>query len=353
MRRPLILILLVLLGFAACKNDFDQNAPYKDITVSYGLLNPNEETHYIKVYKAFLTNDNAITAAGDLDNISYYDNITVEVEEYVNGHRTKVMPYTMTFDVPKESGIFAYNPQVIYQNSEKLNTAATYKLKITNKSTGKVITAEAPLVGDFSVVAPVYDIAFFLVSKSNTALKFRTAENAVAYDIYLKFRYIEIDKNTGDTINPNGLISWRVARTRNTGNAPTIEVKCALNNFFNVIASNLKADPNIIRYAKGLPESSSDTAYKYKCLDLEIWAAGEDLMTYMDVNAPSNNSIVQDRANYTNMKTDDGTAYGIFSSRNITRKRLKLQNAGDSKIEDELVSGSITGHLGFQKQPTE
>ena len=341
--RKLRLLFLALTAFlAACTQKFDQNAPYKDITVTYGLLNPNEETHYIKVYKAFLTNDNAITEAGNLDNISYYDEISVSVEEYVNGHLTKTMPYTMTCDVPKDSGIFAYNPQVVYYNNDKLNPEATYKLKIVNNRTGKVITAKTPLVKDFNITAPVYDIAFFLLSNSNTTLKFRKAENATAYDIYLKFRYIEIDKNSGDTITPNGLISWRVMRTRNTGNSTIIEVKCALNNFFSVIANNLTADPNIIRYAQG-----------YDCLDLEIWAAAEDLMTYIDVNTPSNNSIVQDRANFTNMETEDGTAYGIFSSRNVTRRRLKIQNAGDSKIEDELVHGSVTGHLGFQKQVTE
>ncbi|MBP5710676.1 MAG: hypothetical protein J6W84_06835 [Bacteroidales bacterium] len=347
----LLIIAAVSLFLAACTPKFDQNAPYKDITVAYCLLNPNEATHYVKVYKAFLTQDNAIIEAGKLDNISYYNDITVSVEEYVNGHLTKVMPYTMTYDVPKDSGIFAYNPQVVYYNNDKLNPEATYKLKIVSNR-GKVITAETPLVKDFNIVSPVYDIAYFLISNSTPTLKFRKAENATAYDIYLKFRYIEIDKNTGDTITPDGLISWRVMRTRNTGNSSVIEVKCALNNFFTVIASNLKADPNIIRYAKGVPENDLDTAYRYRCIDLEVWAAAEDLMTYMDVNTPSNNSIVQDRANFTNMKTEDGTAYGIFSSRNVTRKRLKLQNAGDSKIEDELVYGPITGHLGFQKQVT-
>ncbi|MCQ2285647.1 MAG: hypothetical protein MJZ76_02090 [Bacteroidales bacterium] len=340
-----ISFLVALILFIACEPEFDQNAPYKDVTVVYGLLNPNETNHYIKVYKAYQTRDNAIVAARDLDNISYYDNITVSLDEYVDNQLKRTLPCDMSYDVPKDSGIFAYQPQVVYVNKDALNKEATYKLNIVNKQSGKRITAETSIVKDFHINQPFYDIAYFLLSKSNTKVEFSRAENAVGYDIYLKFRYIEIDKNTGDTITPNGEIAWRVQRVRPEKGTKPIESKAALNHLFEVIASHLKPNSNVIRYAKGTP------AEPYQCLTLEIWAAEESLMTYIDVNTVSYSSIVQDRAEFTNMKTADGSAYGILSSRNVARKHYKLQNANNTAIEDSLVHGSITGHLGFQKQP--
>lgn len=322
-----------LLLFTECKPEFNQNADYKDITVTYGLLNPKDSAHYIKVYKAFLTDGNAILAAGDLDNISYYDQIDVSVEEYINDSLIRTLPFPMTTAIPKDSGIFAYNPQVLYYSTATLNPDALYKLKIINRQSGKEITAETPIVGNFSITQPYSDIASFLTSNSAT-VKFRKANNAVAYDIYLKFYYLEVNKNTGDTITPNGVIQWKVTRVRSEQSY--IEVQTALNQLYTVIASRLKTNENLIRYTNGV-----------ECVELEVWGAEENYMIYLDINEPSS-SLVQDRVMYTNMKTADGSAYGIFSSRNIARKKFKLINSTNNAARDSLLYGSITGHLGFE-----
>lgn len=336
----IIVIPVAIFFMAGCTPEFDQNAEFKDITVVYGLLNPSEETHYLKIYKGYLTSDNAIAAAKDLDNISYYDDIKVFLEEYnEKGKLVKTLDFTSTCDVPKDSGIFAYNPQVIYQNKEKLNQNSTYQLHIVNRKTGKHIYAKTPLVQDFKISTQnPYDIAYFLLSKSPSALKFSVAKNAKAYDITLKFRYIEVDKKSGDTITPNGLISWYIKRVPAQQGGTSIETKCNLNQFYEIVAKHLKKNPNVIRYIAG-----------HECIDIEIAAAEEAFVTYLDINAADANSIVQNRANYTNIVSDDNSAFGIFSSRNFTKKTYKLQNANDKALEDSLVYGSKTKHLGFKK----
>jgi len=335
MKKTVFAFLLFLLFFIfnGCKPDFNQNADYKDIAIVYGLLNPNDFTHYIKVYKAFLTNENAMIAAGELDNISYYDQIEVSVEEYINGRLNRTIPFTMTTAVPKDSGTFAYQPQVLYYSNETINENATYQLKIINRQLGKEITATTPIVGNFTISQPFSDVAAFLTA-SNATIKFRQAPNAVAYDVYLKFYYIEIDKNTGDTITPNGVIDWKVTRIRSS--ASTIEISVVLNQLFNVIASRLKKNDNVIRHTDGV-----------ECVELEVWGAEENYMIYLDMNEPSS-SIVQDRVMYTNMVTSDKSAYGIFSSRNVAKRKYKLINSPNNNARDSLLYGSITGHLGFQ-----
>ncbi|HOF46597.1 MAG TPA: hypothetical protein PLZ46_07425 [Bacteroidales bacterium] len=332
-KRYLFLTFTATLLLSGCKPEFNQNADYKDITISYGILNPKDTVHYIKVYKAFLTDGNAIVAARNLDNISYYDSIEVFVEEYENERLTRSIPFYMTTAVPKDSGIFAYDPQVIYYSTATLNEKNVYKLKIFNKMSGKEITATTPLVGKFSISQPFSDIASFLTSSTAT-LKFGKAPNAVAYDVYLKFYYIELDKFTGDTIDNNGEIVWRVTRIRSE--QPTIEVSLVLKQLYQIIANRLRYDENIVRHTKGAD-----------CITLEVWGAEKNYMIYLDVNEPSS-SLVQDRVFYTNMVSEDKSAYGIFSSRNMAKRTYKLINSPNNAALDSLRFGSITGHLGFQ-----
>lgn len=340
---PFLLSLALLLGFVACEPEFNQNADYKDVTITYGFLNPKDSLHYLKIYKAFLTNDNAIVEAGKLENISYYDSIAVTVEEYLNPNQTnpgRIIPFTMTMDVPKDSGVFAYNPQVVYYSDAKLNQDATYKLKIVNKFTQKTITAKTPLVKNFALHGSSipYEEARFVLGHAPITVKFYPADNAVMYDFYLKFHYVEVDTISGDTITPNGLVSWRMSRLHHNGKDSYLEVKLPLYRLYSVIAQNLKNKKrNVVRYIKGR-----------KCVDLEIWAAEENYSIYID-HFTASSSVVQDRADFTNMECDDGTAHGIFSSRNYARKSFKIINAPSWALEDSLVYGSQTKELGFRK----
>ena len=55
--------------------ELDLTADYKDITISYGILNPNDDIHYFKIYRGFITDGNALLEAGDWDKV-YYPNYT-------------------------------------------------------------------------------------------------------------------------------------------------------------------------------------------------------------------------------------------------------------------------------------
>ncbi|MBE0652408.1 MAG: hypothetical protein IH594_01340, partial [Bacteroidales bacterium] len=61
--RLIITLLIAFLFLEQCSTDFDLNAPYKDIMVVYGLLNQNDSTHYLKINRAFLGEDDALIMA--------------------------------------------------------------------------------------------------------------------------------------------------------------------------------------------------------------------------------------------------------------------------------------------------
>jgi len=49
-----IILLLFSVFFLSCETDFDVNAEWQDVTVVFGLLDPNNEDQLIKINKAFL-----------------------------------------------------------------------------------------------------------------------------------------------------------------------------------------------------------------------------------------------------------------------------------------------------------
>ena len=69
-----------ILMFSSCETDIDVNADYQDITVVYGLVNPNDTNHYIKINKAFLGEGSALDLAADANNFNYecyYQNVLI------------------------------------------------------------------------------------------------------------------------------------------------------------------------------------------------------------------------------------------------------------------------------------
>ena len=313
----------------SCTPDLDLNAEYKDVTVVFGLLNPSDSSHYVKIYKGFLTDGNAYEVASYLENISYIDSIDVALEEYVNNVLIRTITMDTTTSVPKDSGDFAYPVQILYYTSETLNQAAIYKLKIVNKYTGKVITGETPVVNDFVISSPMTSTLNLNIVRESF-IKFKKASNATAYDIYETFYYFEVDKASGEIVK-NGSITRKINSTMLRSQSAEISQPYKPSLIFTAIANNIEPDNSVVRYRSG-----------YDCVEMKVWAAEDDYVTYLDVNTQSS-GVVIDRNEFTNLVSNDNSALGIFSSRNVSIKSYDISNAS----EDSLVLGSLTGELGF------
>ena len=71
---------MIALGMGSCSEDFDIAAPYKDITVVYGLMNIGEPVQYIRIQKAFLDPNKSALEVAKIPDSNYYRNITVPNE---------------------------------------------------------------------------------------------------------------------------------------------------------------------------------------------------------------------------------------------------------------------------------
>lgn len=317
-------LLAICATFIACSKDFESNAPYKDVTIVYGILNSDDDTHYIKIYKGFLTTGDAYNVAQEYDSLYYFDKIKVEVEEYVNNRKMNTYTLDTTTSISREAGDFASPKQLLYTFTYPLRDDAMYLLRITNKETGRVVTAQTLLVSSFRINAP--NVAQLNITNATpNPIKFSDAENAAAYDIYQYFYYIERDKTTLQETEKY------VKRKINSSMLNTNSINYVPASIFTAISSNVKPNSNVERFLK------SDS-----CIKFEVWGVNDELLKYVQVNTPSS-SVVLDRLHYTNIKTDDNLTAGILGSRKKAESWYQINQIS----QDSLVYGSQTRNLGF------
>jgi hypothetical protein len=322
--------LIAVTFFYACKPEIDINDRSKDVTICYLLLNPNESVNYAKIYKGFLYNNSLLEAASEEDNLYYFDSIEVSLKEYVGEHLRRILPMNMTDEIPKDEGLFSNPTQIVYELRDTLNYNAEYELVIKNKYSGAVKTAKTKIVGDLDIKS----LGDVIIHRS-TKLRFNNPANLAALDVYMIFHYIEVSKNTHQIVN-RGHVRYHLSNTffKPAGSNASGEIEYNINpsGIYKHLAKVLQPNPDIVRY--------KDSVF---CVEYEVWGCAEDLLTYIESNT-SSSSIISDKNIYTNFESEDHTAYGIFSSRNVQREFFDLIKAS----QDSLVWGSWTRHLGFR-----
>lgn len=333
---PILLTSCVIL--TSCKDKLDLTADYKDITISYGVMNINDSIHYFKVYRGFLTDDNALVEAGNWENIYYpVDSIEVRLEEYVNGMFVNGEILDTTTQVSKSEGFFPNPKQLLYYSYRKLNPEAAYRLVVKRLNTGEEVYAESLVVGDFTIKTPIN--SWNLNLENVYPIRFYQASNAAAYDIYLSFYYIEVNQKTGEIEHKvlTKRLTSDVVRASSSSNELSYQ-SFAPKTFFTYIAQSLENKPNVVRYIDAIDGNP------YRCLRMQVWAVNDVYMKYMDASSPSH-SIVQDRVIYTNFVSGNNDAFGFIASRNSCHRDLMLSSLEHN--EDTLVKGYATRHLGF------
>ena len=82
--KKIAILFMTTIFLWSCETEFEVNAPWKDATIVYGLLEANKDTQYVKVYRAFLGEEDALIMASDPDSIYYSsENVEMRINEYV------------------------------------------------------------------------------------------------------------------------------------------------------------------------------------------------------------------------------------------------------------------------------
>lgn len=336
---------LIIAAFInSCTTDFDINADFKETPVVYGLLDASTDTQYLRINRAYLSDEvDGLTLATDPDAIYYGDELTVRIEEYNFGSLVNTYALTRvdgdTLGIAKQPGIFATSPNILYRFVADLDYTHTYKLVAENELTGKIITAETQLVDSFAITRPddegVFPQAFSISPQNVYQLRWKTAQDARIYDITLRFHYREgIYFPEGDSIHYtfSGTKDWVMKRnyeTESTAGNITTTFDVAGETFYNFIKTSFEpvADFTFIRIADSV--------------QFIIDGGGIELFNYFEYN---NATLGITEGQITDAYTNVDGGLGILSSR---FHKEGLIYPLSTQTRDSVACSSVTNGLNF------
>ncbi|MBT6698948.1 MAG: DUF4249 family protein [Flavobacteriales bacterium] len=323
MKKLTFLFLLSSILFSSCETDFNVNADWKEVTVVYGLLDQNEDKQYIRINKAFLGNENAYVMASVADSINYNpNNLEVKIEKLSasgNVLATKILTDTIMF---KEDGLFSVEENIIYvfDTDNFLNEEKEYKLTITNKNSGNIISSQTKLIHNLSLMSAfnnsAYKMGFYSQTGdfSNTTIEWTHSKNAAIYQMTLFVSYTEYG---ADTIVKTVQKVYPIIEY--DGN-PNMSQQITGEEFFNLLAYNIPSSTTVNR--------------RINNLDVLFSVGTADLNTYINLNEPPT-GIVQERDLFTNI--DSGI--GLFTARyNKMQENIFLTTTTKEAIATHLDS---------------
>ena len=323
MKKITFLFLLSSILFSSCETDFNVNADWKEVTVVYGLLDQSQEKQYIRINKAFLGNENAYVMASVADSINYNpNNLEVKIEKLSasgNVLATKILTDTIMF---KEDGLFSVEENIIYvfDTDNFLNEEKEYKLTITNKNSGNIISSQTKLIHNLSLMSAfnnsAYKMGFYSQTGdfSNTTIEWTHSKNAAIYQMTLFVSYTEYG---ADTIVKTVQKVYPIIEY--DGN-PNMSQQITGEEFFNLLAYNIPSSTTVNR--------------RINNLDVLFSVGTADLNTYINLNEPPT-GIVQERDLFTNI---DG-GIGLFTARyNKMQENIFLTTTTKEAIATHLDS---------------
>ena len=320
------LFFLFIILFSSCETDFDVNAQWEEVTIVYGLIDPNIEDQLIKINKAFLGQGDALQMASIADSSNYNpSDLLVRIhrirQQAFNQYDT-ISSVTLNDTIlDKDDGLFSTDNNIIYtfkKPSSFYNTNSLYALEIINLISGHKVTSQTEIINTFSFESlnPSFEWGLYNGDLPDS-LKFRTkniewqpSTNGVIYQLDIVINYIE----NNDTIN----LPWSQPLVEYTSGNMSLKIKG--DQFFQFLTTNL----------------TNNTPKQFLNLDLVMTVGSDDLKTYINVNKPFS-GIVQERPVFSNINNGVGLYSSRFTYDDI--KGIELTNGTINYMINDLDLG--------------
>ncbi len=345
LKKLLVLPLAAVFILSSCSEDFKVAAPYKNITLVYGLLNMADTAHYIRIQKAFLDeNKSAIDMAKQYDS-NFYGALDVRLKEIDNGVEIGSEALSRVDlaaqGYPKDTGIFFNTPSFAYKSTRTLNPDHSYRLVIRNAATGETDSSETPII---SGEAPVFIVREFYGNIFQVAFsghfqgktldlhiqhtqQFAGMPVAGVFEGLMRFHYV--NKNTATGALAPDSVDLPVTSVVNFNGGYTLSID--ERTIQRSLVSTIGAPP-------------ANTVRLIGNVDIFIFAGTRDFVQYQTINGVQGGLTAdQIRPIYTNIK--GANTLGLFTSR---ASRSKLNVKIDDETVDTLMRSSVTQALAIQ-----
>ena len=321
---PLLLLLGVIIFITSCKTDVDLYTDYEEIVVVYGILEPNVDTTYIKITKAFWGgNAYEIAKIPDSSNFSY------KLDVRLIGKKSGNVIHQYTLDTitihNKQVGdsIFYFPNSLMYYTTEPLDSEATYTLEIYKKD-GELITATTEMTASLSIKKPAIRILTIQNRDNSGSVTVASAKNALRHECRLVFYYKELIPGNLDTLYKS--YTWVLPPQTATSVVGSEELVFTYvqKNFYILLENHIKPENDV-----------HGTKRFVNKIEIVATACGHELTTMINL---SQSTGMVNSTQYTNVEN----GYGIFSSRSNAVRSYTF-NA-------DVLFSSAYSHLGFTQE---
>jgi hypothetical protein len=352
-----LLLLASTSAFISCNDKLNIAAPYKNITVVYGLLNKADTAHYIRIQKAFMDENQSSIDMAKVADSSFYKSLVVVLKVVDNNgvvlNKDTLKKVDLTQEgYPKESGAFFNTPNIAYKSKYPLTSDFLYRLVITNTQTGNVDSSITPIIDNndvskFTVLewlsgfigAEPKPIAFPIITGSSGRLIESTFScnipaNVGAVELIMRFRWTDSNIVTKKSVK-------KFADFNGFSSASGKDYVTGDKSF--IFTTQNKNYYDFLNSVMGQPKDGNEYRYLDKA-DMFLYAAGTEYKRYKDLNSNKGGLTADEiKPQYTNIKGKD--VMGLFSTRAFVEK-LKIPFSNDTK--DSIMSNSITKNLNIR-----
>lgn len=334
---------LLLLLAAACETDFNIAAPWKEIPIVYGLLDPSKPAQYIRVTKAFLGEEINANTVAQMPDSSDLAISSIVLEEHSSPQFSGAIQTialqkvdAMQEGLQKEDGAFYTEPYYLYKVAQPLNDEHAYKLLITTEK-GTVLTAQTSMVEGFDILRPTAVQELNLRSAPEFIVRWKKSDNAAFYDVDVIVHFFETRTDTPQPVEKTVKIDLITGLENNNTGEPSISVDILVDNFLNALVRAFPTDdPAVIQ-----------RDFDPYTFDFLFHAGNEELKKYNEVSgAQLSIAASQNTLEYTNVEGGKG----LLASR-ITMQAINIPLERESY--PIIACNPITQHLKFVIHPND
>ncbi len=326
---------LSLLLCFSCRDDFSLQAPFQDIPVVFAYLDAQDPVHYIRLERAVQAEGgDAGAAAGNPEQLYYGPqaatvtltnealNLSLEMER-VDGNAV---------GLPREAGVFATTPNVLYRVSQSdLRLAGGQEATLTVRRPGEPdAVARTTMLPPVTIIRPTTTVRIDDYRRP-LLLSWEAGDQAAVFSVRFTFYLREFS-----TADPSQDRDLELVYELDTRYQPDGENRASGQVRFEV---NNEAIYQFI--GRSLPVQDGTTR-RFDSFDLEIAAAGEEVARLLTLeNANAGLTSAQALPRYSNVTNGEG----LFTSRTVsTRSGIVLDDAS----LDSLSNGQYTRALNFR-----
>ncbi|HQV00569.1 MAG TPA: DUF4249 family protein [Bacteroidia bacterium] len=309
--------------FNSCSNELDIIAPYKDTTIVYAMLSPNDSIQYIKIYKSFLGKGNAYQFAQVADSFYFPDFLTAFLVGKKNGETNDTIQL-MRDTLPNATyGTFASAPNIAYTTTAPISSNKSYEIIIERKNHSTVSSSTQIPRNAYLFKPNTSNKEIALASDTLFSIAWQTGLNAKVYGAILRFNYLDVTPQGQTNRSIDWVLGQRIAADVYTKQDLSIDKTMA--DFYKLL--NAKLNP---------PDSLS---YRIAGnVEIIISGAAEDYYYYQKIN----NATVGVNQNIPNI-TNITNGLGLFSANTTNSWSFELDNLSYQYLRYSVY----TAHLKF------